>query len=82
MARPSPAWSAFRSSACHGRRRHGGIGRARKITPTGFLPEDDQGAFFVVAQLPGGSRSARTTDVVQRAEAILRKRRRSATSPR
>jgi len=43
-----------------------------KVTPTGFLPEDDQGALFVVAQLPGGSSVARTTDVVQRAEAILR----------
>ena len=42
-----------------------------KITPTGFLPEDDQGALFVVAQLPGGSSVARTTDVVERAEAIL-----------
>ena len=43
-----------------------------KLTPTGFLPEDDQGALFVVAQLPGGSSVARTTDVVQRVEAILR----------
>src|SRR3954467_9615467 len=29
-----------------------GLGR---ITPTGFLPEDDQGAFFVVVQLPDGA---------------------------
>ncbi len=43
-----------------------------KITPTGFLPEDDQGALFVVAQLPGGSSVGRTTDVIARAEAILR----------
>ena len=43
-----------------------------KITPTGFLPEDDQGALFVVAQLPGGSSVARTTGVVQRAETILK----------
>ena len=31
-------------------------------TPTGFLPEEDQGAFFVAVQLPDGasvSRSAR-----------------------
>src|SRR6185312_5205627 len=28
------------------------VGLAR-ITPTGFLPEDDQGALFVVVQLPG-----------------------------
>ena len=43
-----------------------------KITPTGFLPEDDQGALFVVAQLPGGSSVARTTEFVERAEAILK----------
>jgi len=43
-----------------------------KITPTGFLPEDDQGALFVVAQLPGGSSVARTTDIIERAEAILK----------
>jgi hydrophobe/amphiphile efflux-1 (HAE1) family protein len=43
-----------------------------KITPTGFLPEDDQGALFVVAQLPGGASVVRTTDVVRRAEAILK----------
>jgi hydrophobe/amphiphile efflux-1 (HAE1) family protein len=49
-----------------------GIVGLGKLTPTGFLPEDDQGALFVVAQLPGGSSVARTTDVVQRAEAILR----------
>ena len=49
----------------------GTVGLA-KITPTGFLPEDDQSALFVVAQLPGGSSVARTTDVIQQAEAILR----------
>ena len=43
-----------------------------KITPTGFLPEDDQGALFVVVQLPGGASIARTAEVVERAEAILR----------
>ncbi|MBI5111064.1 MAG: efflux RND transporter permease subunit [Rhodovulum sp.] len=42
-----------------------------RITPTGFLPEDDQGAFFVVAQLPGGASVARTSEVVKQAEAIL-----------
>ena len=30
-------------------------GRLLQVTPTGFLPEDDQGAFFVVIQLPGGA---------------------------
>ena len=32
-----------------------GIVGMAKITPTGFLPEDDQGALFVVVQLPGGA---------------------------
>src|SRR5438270_167535 len=31
-----------------------GIVGLAKITPTGFLPEDDQGALFIVVQLPGG----------------------------
>jgi hydrophobe/amphiphile efflux-1 (HAE1) family protein len=43
-----------------------------RITPTGFLPEDDQGALFVVVQLPGGASIARTQDVVRQAEAIVR----------
>src|SRR5262249_21078623 len=37
-----------------------------------FLPEDDQGALFVVAQMPGGASVARTTEVIKQAEAILR----------
>jgi hydrophobe/amphiphile efflux-1 (HAE1) family protein len=49
-----------------------GIAGLSKITPTGFLPEDDQGAFFVVAQMPGGASVARTTDVIKQAETILR----------
>ena len=49
-----------------------GVVGLSKMTPTGFLPEDDQGAFFVVAQTPGGASIARTTDVVTQAEAILR----------
>jgi len=48
-----------------------GIVGMAKITPTGFLPEDDQGALFVVVQLPGGASLARTTDVIQQAERIL-----------
>jgi hydrophobe/amphiphile efflux-1 (HAE1) family protein len=43
-----------------------------KITPTGFLPEDDQGGLFVVVQLPGGASVARTTEVIQKAEDILK----------
>ena len=48
-----------------------GIVGLSKITPTGFLPEDDQGGFFVVAQLPGGASVARTSAVVRKAEQIL-----------
>src|SRR6202020_1866953 len=40
-----------------------GVFGLAKFTPTGFLPEDDQGALFVVVQLPGGASVARTTDV-------------------
>jgi hydrophobe/amphiphile efflux-1 (HAE1) family protein len=50
-----------------------GIVGFNKIIPTGFLPEDDQGTLFVVVQLPGGASVARTTDVVQQAEEILKK---------
>ncbi|GGF66750.1 transporter [Azorhizobium oxalatiphilum] len=50
----------------------GGIYALAKATPTGFLPEDDQGAFFVVVQLPGGSSVARTSEVIKRAEGMLR----------
>jgi hydrophobe/amphiphile efflux-1 (HAE1) family protein len=42
------------------------------ITPTGFLPEDDQSGLFVVVQLPGGASVVRTSDVIRQAEAILR----------
>jgi hydrophobe/amphiphile efflux-1 (HAE1) family protein len=48
-----------------------GVVSLSKITPTGFLPEDDQGAFFVVTQLPGGASVARTSEVVQKTEHIL-----------
>jgi len=50
-----------------------GIIGLNKVTPTGFLPEDDQGTLFVVIQLPGGASVARTTNVVQQAEEILKK---------
>jgi hydrophobe/amphiphile efflux-1 (HAE1) family protein len=49
-----------------------GVWGLGKITPTGFLPEDDQGAFFVVVQLPDGASVARTTDVVRQVENILK----------
>ena len=50
-----------------------GVVGLNRITPTGFLPEDDQGMLFVVVQLPGGASVARTTNVVQQAEEILKK---------
>ncbi|MBN9603785.1 MAG: multidrug efflux RND transporter permease subunit [Afipia felis] len=50
-----------------------GVLSLAKITPTGFLPEDDQGALFVVVQLPGGSSVSRTANVIQQAETILKK---------
>src|ERR1700686_755382 len=49
-----------------------GVVGLSKITPTGFLPEDDQGALFVVVQLPGGASVVRTSDVIRQAEEILR----------
>ena len=49
-----------------------GVVGLSKITPTGFLPEDDQGAFFVVAQTPGGASIARTTDIIEQAEKVVR----------
>ena len=39
--------------------------------PTGFLPEEDQGAFFVNLQLPDGASVTRTSDAVTRIEALL-----------
>ena len=43
-----------------------GILALGKVTPTGFLPEDDQGALFVVVQLPGGASVVRTAEVVEK----------------
>jgi hydrophobe/amphiphile efflux-1 (HAE1) family protein len=41
-------------------------------TPTGFLPEEDQGAFFISVQLPDGASVSRTSDAVQGIEALLK----------
>src|SRR4051794_10669677 len=49
-----------------------GIVALARVTPTGFLPEDDQGALFVVVQTPGAASIARTSEVVRQAEEILR----------
>ena len=50
----------------------GGIYGLSRLTPTGFLPEEDQGAFFVFAQLPDGASVTRTRGVVERVEKIAR----------
>ena len=50
-----------------------GTGGLSALTPTGFLPQDDQGAFFVIVQLPDGASVGRTADVVRQVEAILDK---------
>ena len=49
-----------------------GIYAMSRVTPTGFLPEDDQGAFFVVAQLPDGASIGRTSTLAAEVEGILK----------
>jgi multidrug efflux pump len=49
-----------------------GVVGLSKITPTGFLPEDDQGALFVVIQMPGGASIVRTAEIVKQAEDIVK----------
>jgi hydrophobe/amphiphile efflux-1 (HAE1) family protein len=49
-----------------------GIWALGKITPTGFVPEEDQGAFFVIVQLPDGASIGRTTAVVSQIEDVLK----------
>ena len=41
-------------------------------TPTGFLPEEDQGAFFISVQLPDAASVARTSQAVQQVEDIIK----------
>src|SRR4030088_48050 len=45
-----------------------------KIVPTGFLPEEDQGAFFVEAQLPDAASLNRTNPVVAQVEKKIEQR--------
>jgi len=49
-----------------------GVVGLAKVTPTGFVPEDDQGAIFVIVQLPGGASVGRTSEVMRKAEAIVK----------
>src|SRR6266478_1896300 len=45
-----------------------------KIVPTGFLPEEDQGAFFIEAQLPDAASLNRTNTVVEQVEKMVQDR--------
>ena len=50
----------------------GGIFGVSLLTPTGFLPEEDQGAFFISVQLPDGASVARTGEVAKQVEDLLK----------
>jgi HAE1 family hydrophobic/amphiphilic exporter-1 len=43
-----------------------------QITPKGFLPSEDQGAFFAAMRLPEGASVKRTEDLVAQVENIIR----------
>jgi hydrophobe/amphiphile efflux-1 (HAE1) family protein len=49
-----------------------GVYGLAKITPTGFLPEEDQGAFFIAVQLPNGASASRTSEAVHTVEQMLK----------
>jgi len=49
-----------------------GIVGVSRLTPTGFLPEEDQGAFFIAVQLPDGASVARTSQATKQIEALLK----------
>ena len=51
-----------------------GIFGLSKVTPTGFLPEEDQGAFFILVQLPDGASVARTTGVIARVQQMVQQK--------
>lgn len=51
----------------------GGVLGLSRITPAGFLPEEDQGAFFISVQLPDGASVARTSEVAREIEGMLKK---------
>jgi hydrophobe/amphiphile efflux-1 (HAE1) family protein len=50
----------------------GGVFGVSLLTPTGFLPEEDQGAFFISVQLPDGASVARTSQVTKQVEDLLK----------
>jgi hydrophobe/amphiphile efflux-1 (HAE1) family protein len=50
----------------------GGVFGVSLLTPTGFLPEEDQGAFFISVQLPDGASVSRTSEVTKQVESLLK----------
>jgi hydrophobe/amphiphile efflux-1 (HAE1) family protein len=56
-----------------------GIVGAARVTPTGFVPEEDQGAYFVNVVLPAGASVARTARAVGEIEAIVKREPTTAT---
>jgi len=51
-----------------------GTGWLARIVPAGFLPEEDQGAFFVEIQLPDAASLNRTSRVVEEVEKMIQDR--------
>lgn len=49
----------------------GGVYGLSLTTPNGFLPEEDQGGFFAVVQLPDGASVARTSATMTQLEHII-----------
>ncbi|WP_432696059.1 efflux RND transporter permease subunit [Marinobacterium sp. YM272] len=49
----------------------GGVIYLFSATPTGFLPYEDNGAFFINVQLPDGASLNRTEEVMEQIDAIL-----------
>jgi hydrophobe/amphiphile efflux-1 (HAE1) family protein len=49
-----------------------GVFGLAKITPTSFLPEEDQGAFMIAVQLPDGASLARTSEAARTVEQLLK----------
>ncbi len=48
------------------------IGLMQRTLPAGFLPEEDQGGFFINVQLPDGAAVGRTSGVVAQVEKLAR----------
>ncbi|MBY0503368.1 MAG: multidrug efflux RND transporter permease subunit [Bryobacteraceae bacterium] len=51
----------------------GGTGVLYQVTPTGFLPSEDEGWFIVDLSLPNGASLQRTQKVMEQVEAIIMK---------